>query len=199
MTADELAFLTAICANPADDTARLVYADWLQENGREPLARWVRARVATPDVVTTLGPSDSVSAFGGFVARGLRDLAGKGVYPDGKLHFRRGFVEAVTCTVESWLSHADALAWHPSRTVPCPPTAQPITRVTLTGRATVSLTGFHRNRPTVWECELAGETVRLTETDVVELRDPDPETENRNVVRRVYERRWPGITFALSR
>ena len=30
---EQAALLTAIIANPADDAARLVYADWLQEHG----------------------------------------------------------------------------------------------------------------------------------------------------------------------
>lgn len=34
MSGDQVAFLKAIRANPADDTARLVYADWLDERGQ---------------------------------------------------------------------------------------------------------------------------------------------------------------------
>lgn len=40
---DEAAFLEAIRANPADDTARLVYADWLDERG-DPRAEFIRLR-----------------------------------------------------------------------------------------------------------------------------------------------------------
>ena len=36
---DESGFLNAIAAAPADDTARLVYADWLDERGTEEAAR----------------------------------------------------------------------------------------------------------------------------------------------------------------
>lgn len=46
MSAEQAAFVRAICENPADDTARLVYADWLQENGQEGRAQYVRAAVA---------------------------------------------------------------------------------------------------------------------------------------------------------
>ncbi len=38
---EEAAFLEAIARNPADKTARLVFADWLQERG-DPRAPWVR-------------------------------------------------------------------------------------------------------------------------------------------------------------
>ncbi len=49
------AFLRAIFDTPADDTARLVYADYLQENGQEKRAQLIRvqcelARLPPPDV-----------------------------------------------------------------------------------------------------------------------------------------------------
>ena len=42
---DEAALLRAIAAAPADDLARLVYADWLEEHGREPRAEFIRLQV----------------------------------------------------------------------------------------------------------------------------------------------------------
>lgn len=45
MTTDEEAFLKAIADQPADDTARLVYADWLDEHGDPDRAAFVRAAV----------------------------------------------------------------------------------------------------------------------------------------------------------
>lgn len=42
---DEAAFLEALKANPADDTARLVYADWLDENDQPQKAQYLRAVV----------------------------------------------------------------------------------------------------------------------------------------------------------
>ena len=42
---EEQAFLSAIIANPDDQTAKLVYADWLQERG-DPRAEIVRLKVA---------------------------------------------------------------------------------------------------------------------------------------------------------
>ena len=38
-------FLAAVCAAPADDTARLVYADWLEENGDPSRAEFIRVQV----------------------------------------------------------------------------------------------------------------------------------------------------------
>ncbi len=36
------AFIEAIAADPAEDTPRLAFADWLQENGEEDRAEFVR-------------------------------------------------------------------------------------------------------------------------------------------------------------
>jgi uncharacterized protein (TIGR02996 family) len=42
---DRTALLTNVLDAPADDTARLVLADWLEEHGEEPLGRFARAGV----------------------------------------------------------------------------------------------------------------------------------------------------------
>jgi uncharacterized protein (TIGR02996 family) len=42
---DEEAFLAALKANPADDTARLVYADWLDEHNEPAKGQYLRAVV----------------------------------------------------------------------------------------------------------------------------------------------------------
>ncbi|MBN9117733.1 MAG: TIGR02996 domain-containing protein [Planctomycetes bacterium] len=39
------ALLRAVCENPDDDTPRLVFADWLQENGEPEYAEFVRLQV----------------------------------------------------------------------------------------------------------------------------------------------------------
>jgi uncharacterized protein (TIGR02996 family) len=46
MTADlARGFLKDICANPDDDTPRLVFADWLSENGDEERAEFIRVQI----------------------------------------------------------------------------------------------------------------------------------------------------------
>ncbi len=45
MTTDERTFLNAICAQPEDDTARLVFADWLAENGDPDRGEFIRCEV----------------------------------------------------------------------------------------------------------------------------------------------------------
>ena len=42
---DRLAFVRNILANPADDTPRLVYADWLDECGKPMLAEFIRKQI----------------------------------------------------------------------------------------------------------------------------------------------------------
>ena len=44
--ADGLGLLDAILADPADDAPRLVYADWLDENGQAERAEFIRLQVA---------------------------------------------------------------------------------------------------------------------------------------------------------
>jgi uncharacterized protein (TIGR02996 family) len=41
MTGDGEALFRAVCENPADDTPRLVYADWLQENGQPERSEFI--------------------------------------------------------------------------------------------------------------------------------------------------------------
>jgi uncharacterized protein (TIGR02996 family) len=45
MSPDERALLAAVCAAPADDTPRLVYADWLDDAGRGERAEFIRCQV----------------------------------------------------------------------------------------------------------------------------------------------------------
>ena len=54
MTSDGDALFRAVCEHPTDDLPRLVYADWLEENGRAGRAEFIRlqcelARLPTED------------------------------------------------------------------------------------------------------------------------------------------------------
>jgi uncharacterized protein (TIGR02996 family) len=53
-TTDELTLIAAVCADPDDDTPRLVLADWLDEHGQTDRAEFVRLQVelATLEVAT---------------------------------------------------------------------------------------------------------------------------------------------------
>ena len=43
---DETALLRAVCSHPDDDTPRLVYADWLEEQGEPRRAAFIRAQIS---------------------------------------------------------------------------------------------------------------------------------------------------------
>ncbi|HEY1188944.1 MAG TPA: TIGR02996 domain-containing protein [Gemmata sp.] len=43
---ERAALLHAVCANPDDDTARLVFADWLTEHGEGERAEFIRGQIA---------------------------------------------------------------------------------------------------------------------------------------------------------
>jgi uncharacterized protein (TIGR02996 family) len=45
---EEAALLRAIIANPDEDTPRLVYSDWLDENDRHDRAAFIRMQVEGP-------------------------------------------------------------------------------------------------------------------------------------------------------
>ena len=45
MLDEESAFLRTICEHPGDDVPRLVFADWLQENGGEDRAEYIRVQI----------------------------------------------------------------------------------------------------------------------------------------------------------
>ncbi len=123
------AFMRAIRAAPDDDAPRLVYADWLEENGDPARAEFIRVQCARARL-----PADDPAAEG-LNARAhalladnweawvgpLRDAVGPnasrvgeawllgGFHRDGHWHFRRGFVEALSLTATALLRHADGL------------------------------------------------------------------------------------------
>lgn len=46
MSTDRAALLAAVCARPADDTPRLVFADWLDDHGDPARAEFIRLQIA---------------------------------------------------------------------------------------------------------------------------------------------------------
>jgi uncharacterized protein (TIGR02996 family) len=116
---DRDALLAAITANPDDDTARLVFADWLQENGQERRAQFIRAQVwaarAEPfsrQAQKYAGAADRLlEGFRGEWSRNVRQRALMWV-------FRRGFVEHVAVNVATFpRDAAELFASEPVRSV----------------------------------------------------------------------------------
>src|SRR5215203_2415404 len=96
---DESALLAAILANPDEDTPRLVYADWLQENGQPERAEFIRLQIER-ERLTPADPRFATAArregilFAHNKSRWL--LALQLMMPGSALKFRRGFVEDLT-------------------------------------------------------------------------------------------------------
>jgi uncharacterized protein (TIGR02996 family) len=60
---DRAALYAAVCANPDDDTPRLVFADWLQEHGEEKRAAFIRAEVENHNRQNADTPAATVWRF----------------------------------------------------------------------------------------------------------------------------------------
>jgi uncharacterized protein (TIGR02996 family) len=142
MTPTESGLLRAVLADPADDTVRLVYADWLEENGQPERAEFIRVQLELMKRKgggrwNRAGPGGWEDCTCGTCSlrRRERELASSAVMWDADranhaavpiqwpapIQFRRGFVESITCTAADWLRHADAIQ-----------TCQPVTGVRLT-------------------------------------------------------------------
>lgn len=112
MTPDEQAFLGAICAQPDDDTVRLVYADWLEEHGHPARAAFIRGEVElanTPPgtdaderrrAVLFLRRDELWKAHGAKWLEPFSPFARKE-------SFDRGFVQSVEVPANLFLQHAE--------------------------------------------------------------------------------------------
>lgn len=127
---DRESFLSAIRANPADDTARLVFADWLQEqeHDRDRLhADYIRFQV---DLARTShdhsGGRGRRTGTGPQCPRCARERADRlnwhravqtALVPNiliDRCLFRRGFVDGVVCGWSEWeIGRDELLATHP--------------------------------------------------------------------------------------
>ncbi len=70
---DEAGFLAKICAEPEDDTHRLVFADWLDENGQPARAEFIRVQIKLAKMdAESMGPVGMVSRESPYRASSLR-------------------------------------------------------------------------------------------------------------------------------
>lgn len=136
------AFLADIIANKAEDAPRLIFADWLEENGETERAEFIRLQMEIFSRWKTTERNEHLfdpdwnrlrrremvlfEEFGG-------EWFGATIWPDGTLrdvawggvhyHSSRGFLFGVTCTASDFLLNADDIL-----------KAQPIEEVNFTGR-----------------------------------------------------------------
>jgi len=117
MTEDEPAFLRSVAAAPADDTPRLVYADWLDEHGQPVRAEFIRLQVEIAKLETK---SRAVVDRNSHLWRRQQELLDEhtpellgplaGLSPHVEVEFHRGFVSEVTLDAGAFLEHAAELA-----------------------------------------------------------------------------------------
>jgi uncharacterized protein (TIGR02996 family) len=130
------AFLADIIAHPADDAPRLIYADWLEENGQPERAEFIRVQCrlldAQPWPPMSLEDMERLQKRERELLKANHQSWGDlpivfvprlSVEPlrQNNARYRRGFIADICCTADDWLAHADALT-----------AAQPIEAVTLT-------------------------------------------------------------------
>jgi uncharacterized protein (TIGR02996 family) len=95
---DEAAFLEVLKANPADDTTRLVYADWLDEHGEPAKAEYLRLVAALAHHENCL-PSSSEAIQ---LLRGAEDLPAE---------WREQAGSRFALLLESWTDKILAIKW----------------------------------------------------------------------------------------
>lgn len=99
------ALLRAICDHPDDDTPRLVFADWLQENGEEERAEFIRVQVELArgvDAGLDKREKELIAAHRAGWSEPFRqfEVAGSFRHFVFGVHFRRGFVWEISINDE---------------------------------------------------------------------------------------------------
>ena len=114
MTSDGEALLRAVCENPRDDTPRLIYADWLEENGQPERAAFIRFSCEYPNPLLSYPQGRELlersRQFDDWEVKWGAELpALPGVKWDTVL-LERGFTTSVTfSSAKAFTAHADAV------------------------------------------------------------------------------------------
>jgi uncharacterized protein (TIGR02996 family) len=112
---DEQGFIAAIAESPDDDALRLIFADWLEENGDPVRAQFIRVQCE----LARLNPADArypelhVRQLE-MLAERERDWLGEWSERLVRWEFRRGLLHGVTITPEPFVAHgSDLVSRHP--------------------------------------------------------------------------------------
>ncbi len=105
---DGHALLRAILDDPDDDAPRLIYADWLEENGDPARAAFIRAQIKLARLPQDDPDRDRLVQIDRTLWKANRD-AWKAWLPSWVkvTEFHRGFVEEIRCFAEDFLARAD--------------------------------------------------------------------------------------------
>ncbi len=159
MTTDERAFLDAIIAAPDDDTARLVYADWLTENGRPDRGTFIRVQIELARTPPTTEEDERrrrvlIERQDDLIKR-YKTIWLAPFLPFAKdSAFERGFVEALEVPASTFLQNAEK--WL---------ALTPLTRV----RFTVCNAWDSSSASSVWWAERLFTSPLLSRLEVIEL------------------------------
>lgn len=196
------ALLAAILANPEEDTPRLVYADWLQENGDEARAEFIRIQCELyrrfpdhcgfPADKSLLSPHELILDHR---CRQLMTAHGNDWFPmtgPQIIHLvYRGFICRIICDWADWRDHAkDILARHPVR------------EVTLTDWPEMTFGMEQEDMGTrLWGQPMfrAYTNARLADGDSVRIPEEVAADGPHGVVKWLLAPLYPGIVFALPR
>ena len=105
---DGAALLASILAQPAEDTPRLMYADWLEENDRPVRADFIRADNARVRDNIPL-PARLWVGPAGVKQSVICPWCDETWYVEVTCTVDRGFVGSITCDATTWLRHADRI------------------------------------------------------------------------------------------
>ena len=107
---NEQAFLQSVLADPEDDTPRLVYADWLDDNGRPERAEFIRVQIELARLPEENPRREELEERATVLLRAHED---EWLGEVGRLlsspEFRRGFVERGQLGARQFLTHAEEL------------------------------------------------------------------------------------------
>ncbi len=104
------ALLAAIIAQPDDDTARLVFADWLQEHGQERRAQFIRVQVWAERAEPFSAEARKQTRFAELLLEGHRGAWSRHLQQRlVSWEFRRGFIERATVNVATFARDAAEL------------------------------------------------------------------------------------------
>jgi uncharacterized protein (TIGR02996 family) len=107
---DDAAFLRAVLDAPGDDAPRLVYADWLEENGQGDRAEFIRVQCELARLPIEDERRPDLEAREVRLLSARRKEWSRPLRPFVKqVEFRRGFAEAVKLRAEAFLEHAEDL------------------------------------------------------------------------------------------
>ena len=182
--------LRAVLADPQDDVARLVFADWLDENDEPERAELIRLQIKIARAEEYPHPIEWAQREAELLRGAQRPAPG--------VHFRlsRGLVYSMELPGDTWVRIATAVAWHESQGRTCPRTAQPLESVTLTSWPSIARGPALDEKSNVFRWTFEDDKAKATTANTVVTLSTTGTT---NIAKRLLKLRWKWIRFATPR